>query len=142
MKLTPRMLRSLIKEAIQSREPGSPLWPPEKMKRSRKTEAFGPYSADPVPYNPTGKGRRAPREMQDDNFENARRELFSQALDSVIEEFVETAHEYFHTESMSGPDEGEVESEIEYAKEGLREELLQVISKYLSEFTDDVGATF
>lgn len=40
MKLTPKMLCGLIKEAIQTREPGSPLWSPEKTKRTRKTEAF------------------------------------------------------------------------------------------------------
>lgn len=138
MKLTPKMLRGLIKEAIQSREPGSPLWSPEKTKRTRKTEAFGPYNVkgtndqqERLP--PRGKPRHP---MMDDNFENARKELFSQALDSVVEEFSTTVHEYLHMEDASPEASDDLELELESVKEELREELLNVISSFLMKFAD------
>jgi hypothetical protein len=146
MKLTPKMLRGLIREAIQSREPGSPLWSPEKTKRTTKTEAFGAFDAEPIPYNPKGKGRRAPVEMKDINFENTHKELFSQALNSVVEEFVETMRERFNSEyNPNGePDEdgtteymmGEFESEIHFISEEMREDLLNSISKWLDTAED------
>ncbi len=40
VKLNQVQLRSLIKEAIQIREPGSPLWSPPKESKKCKTEAF------------------------------------------------------------------------------------------------------
>lgn len=146
MKLTPKMLRGLIKEAIQTREPGSPLWSPEKTKRTRKTEAFGAFDAKPIPYNPNGRTRRAPVPMQDINFENTHKELFSQALNSVVEEFIETMRERFNSEynPQGEPDEdgttehmmGEFESEIHSISEEMREDLLNSISEWLNTAED------
>jgi hypothetical protein len=146
MKLTPNMLRGLIKEAIQSREPGSPLWTPEKTKRTRKTEAFGAFNAEPVPYSPSSRTRRAPVEMKDINFESAHKELFSQALNSVVEEFIETMRERFDSEynPLGEPDEdgttehmmGEFESELVYISEEMREDLLKSISEWLKTAED------
>jgi len=46
VKLGPKQLRSLIKEAIQAREPGSPLWSPPKENKRRHNEAVEPGADD------------------------------------------------------------------------------------------------
>ena len=136
------MLRGLIKEAIQSREPGSPLWSPEpERKRTRKTEAFGPYDASKKFTNyPHDPDKDPP--MQHVNFENAHHEAFLQALNPAIEELINTSHEIFEAEW--GPEQhgawndikAEFDSDVQSISENMREDLLSVVSEYLKKVND------
>lgn len=91
MLLSQKQLRKLISEAIQSREPGSPLFTPPPV-QSRKTrrieEKFGSFDRSDKTYFDGGPD--AEPTIMPHNFEGASEETFRIFVDKIKEAFVES----------------------------------------------------
>jgi hypothetical protein len=112
VKITQGQLRSLINEAIQHRPAGTP----EPMH-----EELGPWDARGFPGQETEDG------MMAWNFEAAQKELFSQALTPVIDEFMLAIKEGYQE---GNPDwDPQAEAILSDVAEELRTEILAVIAK-------------
>jgi len=112
IKITQGQLRNLIKEAIQHRPAGTP----EPMH-----EEMGPWDARGFP------GQEKEDVMSAWNFEGAQKELFSQALTPVIDEFTNALKEGYQD---GNPDwDPQAEAILGEHANLLREEILEVIAK-------------
>jgi len=124
IKITPQMLRQLVNEEVLN----------VKRKGTLK-EAFGPYDA-------TGEYDDKEYGMQPWNFEESHRELFAQALEPVINEFMESLAEI--VERASPPDANMSAQDIgsdEYNSfgEDLKEDLLKVIAQHMKNASENFG---
>jgi hypothetical protein len=124
VKLNKLQLRSLLREAIQGRQPGEPE--PFQM-----TEKFGAYDVE----NRYDMGEEEP--MMPHNFEATHKELFSQALDPVVGEFVEGLMEMYDAGFAPEGREG-ARKACEAAGQEMKAELMSVIEKWLEEGIDRI----
>lgn len=119
IKITPQMLRQLVNEEVLN----------VKRKGTLK-EAFGPYDATGEYDDKDYYG------MQPWNFEESHKELFSHALEPVVDEFTESVMEI--VERVNPPDSGSESignDELVNMGEDLRDALLKVIAQHMKNAT-------
>lgn len=121
-KINESMLKSLIKEAIQGKKFGE-AEPYQISEEGEKT--WGAFDAEGLP------GQDTAEPMATVNYPNMHKDMFHQALQPVVDEFVDTLVN-IHKDGFAPEAGGYKGAEREAARiaEEMREELLEVIAKW------------
>lgn len=121
IKLDRAGLRRLLSEAIQTKRPGEP-------EPFAVDEAFGTFDRENT-YDDMG--------MMPHNFESSHHELFYQALQPVVDEFVKSMMEVYDA-GMSPEGHKGADASVKKMAEEMRKELLTVVEKWTEEAADQL----
>jgi hypothetical protein len=125
IKLSPKQLRSLISEAIESKPAG-------EQEPFQIDEKFGTYDVTDTTQYSDDESYIMPH-----NFESAHHELFHQALQPVVDEMVKASMEIFDA-GFAPEGHKRAESDVKHAAEQMREELLAVVAKWSEEIVSRI----
>lgn len=128
IKLGRSQLRGLISEAIQSREPGSPLF---SLPGDNISERFGAWDKN-MDGNENEEGEMV---MGPHNFEAAAQETFSIFVDKIVEAFVDTHMEMIEAGMSPESHEGYREDLMDQGLQ-LKKDLMKVIEQHSDEVVE------
>lgn len=120
-------LRRIVSEAILVKQPG-------QSEPFQMDEKFGTYDVD----DRYDLGAESGDTMMPHNFESAHHELFHQALQPVVDEFIKSLTEIFEA-GMAPEGRDWAKKELKTVGEEMREELLKVIEKWTEEGLDRIA---
>lgn len=125
IKLNKAQLRSLLREAIQVRQPGEP-------EPFQIDEKFGPYDAvDRYDMGDEGSS------MMPHNFEATHKVIMEEALEPVLKEFVDGLME-MHEAGFAPEGREWARKRCQETAQEMKAELMQVIEKWLEEGIDRI----
>ncbi len=133
VKLSQISLRRLISEAIETRQPGSPLFTPPKDKIS---ERFGAWDRD-MKTDSGNEDDDTNMGMMPHNFETAAKETFSIVLDKVAEAFVDTHMDMIEAGFSPESHDAYREQLMEKALK-LKQAMMGLIEEYSDEFSEEL----